>query len=459
MKEKLKKIYEAYKVSDLRYEFYKICKKYSEKDLEKITGSQLHRWKKKNSRIGKKLEKFKKNIDIAFAMQSMDAIDENLEKVLKYDENGEITKESYIEYLRYKHLNIQVESQIIEDINLATENASNFVECLESNPEELAVLATVRTVRNSIRVVFGAMAAVLAIGSFGSIIMNKKSDNNKEMNKSNVGMMADGDKILIKEFSNNNNEEIANSLNIEEEQATVPGNSIIEEEQATVSGNSIVEEEQTTVPGNNIENQDNKTGFLTETNNIINRLNESAEKNANYVIEKAKELISSLSEGQLVEKSKLENSITNLEQTIPEGNSINIMQATIDLLTDMDSTMSNIQNATDNKSYISVGEAVDTVNDADMYTTKYDLADGVNNKKSYYGSSIEAGRTIDSVILMKEDSVIVSYTNEQIDNYLKEGYEVIGYRLNNQYSYGNDGNHVGYEGFYQDEDITRVLER
>ena len=68
-------------------------------------------------------------------------------------------------------------------------------------------------------------------------------------------------------------------------------------------------------------------------------------------------------------------------------------------------------------------------------------------------------RTIRSIVMEHDGQVQKAYSNEEVDYYLHLEYDVIGYQIDNMYSFDEDGNYVCSEGIYNSQCLIRKLEK
>ncbi|MCI9279284.1 MAG: hypothetical protein HFJ02_00605 [Bacilli bacterium] len=113
------------------------------------------------------------------------------------------------------------------------------------------------------------------------------------------------------------------------------------------------------------------------------------------------------------------------------------------------------ENETD---YFSIGESVQVLEDAKVYGQFLDLVDNENGQKPYY-DSVELERTIRSVVVMNNDDVKNVYSNEEVDHYISLDYDVLGYQVDNMYSFDENGNYVCSEGAYNSQSLIRKLSK
>ncbi|MCI9279285.1 MAG: hypothetical protein HFJ02_00610 [Bacilli bacterium] len=109
-------------------------------------------------------------------------------------------------------------------------------------------------------------------------------------------------------------------------------------------------------------------------------------------------------------------------------------------------------------SFIPIGDDIDTLNNADVYCQLEDLASLENSTKSYWGSNENLGRTVKGIAIENEktDTVKIVYSNEEVINYLVNDYDVIGYQVDNMFSYNQNGTYAGSEGLYDDESVIKL---
>ena len=81
-----------------------------------------------------------------------------------------------------------------------------------------------------------------------------------------------------------------------------------------------------------------------------------------------------------------------------------------------------------------------------------------NSTKSYWGSNENLGRTVKGIAIENEktDTVKIVYSNEEVINYLVNDYDVIGYQVDNMFSYNQNGTYAGSEGLYDDESVIKL---
>ncbi len=116
------------------------------------------------------------------------------------------------------------------------------------------------------------------------------------------------------------------------------------------------------------------------------------------------------------------------------------------------------ENSIKEKSFISIGDSVDTVNNAKVYGNHTDLATHQNSMKSYYGSNDSINRTVRAVVLENSDHYVqVVYNNDEVKNFLGNDYDVIGYQIDNMYSFDENGIYTNSEGIYNDEDVMKLV--
>lgn len=109
------------------------------------------------------------------------------------------------------------------------------------------------------------------------------------------------------------------------------------------------------------------------------------------------------------------------------------------------------------ESFISIGDSVDTINNAKVYNNHIDLATNQNSMKSYFGSDNTLNRTVRAIVLEDSDHYVqVVYNNDEIKNYIENDYDVIGYQIDNKYSFDKNDNYLGSEGIYNDEDVMKL---
>ena len=111
------------------------------------------------------------------------------------------------------------------------------------------------------------------------------------------------------------------------------------------------------------------------------------------------------------------------------------------------------------KSFVPIGDNVDTLNNADVYGSLEDLSSLENSSKSYWGSNENLGRTVKGIAFENEKTGLtkIVYSNEDAIESLVNGYDVIGYQIDNMYSYNQDGAYTGSEGIYDDDEIVRLV--
>ena len=93
-----------------------------------------------------------------------------------------------------------------------------------------------------------------------------------------------------------------------------------------------------------------------------------------------------------------------------------------------------------------------------MYGQFLDLVDNENGQKPYY-DSVELERTIRSVVVMNNDDVKNVYSNEEVEHYISLDYDVLGYQVDNMYSFDENGNYVCSEGNYNSQSLIRKLSK
>ena len=113
------------------------------------------------------------------------------------------------------------------------------------------------------------------------------------------------------------------------------------------------------------------------------------------------------------------------------------------------------ENETD---YLSIGESVQVLEGAKVYGQFLDLVDNENGQKPYY-DSVELERTIRSVVVMNNDDVKNVYSNEEVEHYISLDYDVLGYQVDNMYSFDENGNYVCSEGNYNSQSLIRKLSK
>ncbi len=113
------------------------------------------------------------------------------------------------------------------------------------------------------------------------------------------------------------------------------------------------------------------------------------------------------------------------------------------------------------KSFIPIGDYADTIDNANVYSSFEDLEKEENSKKSYFGSNDQIGRKVRAIGLSYENETSnmfkISYDNQEVIEYLANGYEIAGYQIDNNYSFNESGNYVGSEGIYDDEEVVKLV--
>lgn len=140
------------------------------------------------------------------------------------------------------------------------------------------------------------------------------------------------------------------------------------------------------------------------------------------------------------------NERINIEKHISENN------ITTNVLTKNDSVEKKVGD------YLSIGESVQVLNGAQVYGMPLDLAYNTNGQKPYFGSS-DTERTIRSIIIVNNQQVQKAYSSEELKHYLSLDYDIIGYQVDNQYSYDESGNYICSEGIYNSQSLVRKLDK
>ncbi len=108
--------------------------------------------------------------------------------------------------------------------------------------------------------------------------------------------------------------------------------------------------------------------------------------------------------------------------------------------------------------YLSIGESVQVLAGSKVYGRLSDLTTNENAQKPYF-DSVDLERTIRSIVMEHDGQVQKAYSNEEVDYYLNLEYDVIGYQVDNMYSFDEDGNYVCSEGIYNSQCLIRKLEK
>ena len=406
---KILKNYESNKLLCLRYDFFKTCDKYSQKDMNNITCLDLLKWKLKNAKCAKKLKKLEHELDAKVAIQKASAIDDLLQSALEYDEKGNITDASYKEYLKlknmsYEELNNKVmakmklsnEESALKSAYEAQEIAKNYANMIKEEKKELEKMQKAKKKRNIIKgTCFGIIAAItiMAAGKFGFV---KNTNNNTNPNP--------------KEPTT----EMSNELETE-----------MTEETETIVFDI---KEETNIP-ENIENNEEKQEVSKE---VL--------EDAKQTLEMAQKLSAKLSDDQVTDKVDLETAIINLQTALENNSEADIKGSISELL--------NIENSIVDQKCLAIGTSIDISSNAKVYTNIYNMTNEVNAKNSYYGSNENIGRTVGGVVLEKDGNVVVAKSAEDVYNYDVLGYDLSGYLIGNNYG--------PYEGWYSANDVNEL---
>ncbi len=174
---------------------------------------------------------------------------------------------------------------------------------------------------------------------------------------------------------------------------------------------------------------------------------------AEEVLAIAKKLVSRLQPYQTQEITALNVGITDLEKAISLNDEEEITYSKVNLLKNMQYFV--------NQTYIGFGASIDTTSDARLYSNIYDMAkdtvlvDENYSYPSYYGSNDQIGRVVDAVVLAQEDgNPVVAHNAYEYLNYYVDGYERIGYGMDNQYSNSATGHTC--EGWVLDGSVYEV---
>lgn len=108
--------------------------------------------------------------------------------------------------------------------------------------------------------------------------------------------------------------------------------------------------------------------------------------------------------------------------------------------------------------YLSIGESVQVLAGSKVYGRLSDLTTNENAQKPYF-DSVDLERTIRSIVMEHDGQVQKAYSNEEVDYYLNLEYDIIGYQVDNMYSFDEDGNYVCSEGIYNSQCLIRKLEK
>lgn len=157
------------------------------------------------------------------------------------------------------------------------------------------------------------------------------------------------------------------------------------------------------------------------------------------------------------EKEELDITIAeNIEEDIEEIFNEKIIETKeeLDSYVDDDYLEKEENVVTDN--YLRIGDNLDIVDNARVYLNVGDLSNNENSKQSYYGSNSEIQRSVRGIALQKDKDIKMLYNNEDLEQYLDDDYKVIGYQVDNMYSYDNDNNYIDSEGLYDNDDVYRL---
>ncbi len=423
---KIYKGYESNTLQSLRYDFYKTCDKYGQIDTDKIKGTELKAWNKKNNKYAKKLEKYQNDLDAQFAVQTAVLVENYIKSAIEYDELGLVTNTSYVEYLKRKNMNVEElqekaladvkltneQLNIVKDIRKAQIKAKMYADSIKAVEEELNKLKKAKKKRNTVRGILASIAAAITITT-GAVAFN--NINSKTTEKTTI------ENTMDNQLEENNKQE--------------PEKTTEEKTSTKTEKTEKTEETGQVITSNDVEKEE----IVDEEGEVV-----SAEK----TISMAKKLDARISSEHADKKEQLENYMANLEETMSKNDETDIKNANVELLSYMNSIV--------NSDYIKIGSAVDLEENAKIYTTSNDMANETNAKNSYYGSNTQIGRTVEGVVLSKDGAVVIAHNEDEILDYSLAGYELEGYRIDNNYSYDQNGNYIASEGWVTADDAVIV---
>ncbi len=377
----------------LSYAIYKKSKKYAFLDVTQLTRTEINSWMKVNQKLMRQFEKYNKSKYCSVSLPFTADID-----IMEYLFNTNRVFEQILTvspaFLVERNEMETLDDFVINYLALAKDQEKALFESYE-NQNEIKQYIKKRT-RNRIVTVIGGIVATLSLTSFGSVFLFK---NHSESNVNET------------EITNDFDIESLNPIEKEEELSSVDVNS---KDNAMYPGEIIIEG---TV--NEIE-QETKT-LLSEENKEF-----ETEKEENQESVSKDDAIQDIYLGEVV----IEGIIVNEEKETP---------------------LNEI-------SFIPIGDDIDTLNNADVYGQLEDLASLKNASKSYWGSNENLGRTVKGIAIENEktDTVKIVYSNEEVINYLVNDYDVIGYQVDNMFSYNQNGTYAGSEGLYDDESVIKL---
>ncbi len=198
------KIINPKKNGNLIYKFYLDCKKFGSLELDKLTRKQLNIWNKLNKKYQRQFEKAENvsedvEMDMIYAKQIADDINDDLKKAVQYNNETKITRESYVEYLKAREL--EDTDKVIKNVDNALNKALEYAKDLEENaPKQLEKYQECyKQVKKEmgIKATFGAIIAALAIGSLGSAWGIKNKDN--QVDNKDVTIEQDNTENIVEE--------------------------------------------------------------------------------------------------------------------------------------------------------------------------------------------------------------------------------------------------------------------
>lgn len=398
------------------YNFYLLCKKYGNLTKEQITGKQINKWFKKNEKrknafmalndISEEMQ-----VDIAYANQIANKVANKLDNIIKYNENGEITNESYLEYLKQKELEQSKLQSVTEELEDCLFITNNYVNMLENYNEQR--LDKFKQYHNQI---IKRRSIIAGISTLCSILVLSTG----------IGFISKNKQTVTLKGQDNISDEINNAdININRPGTTIEENNPVENNELDIVISKAEEEinlAQSIIEKLPIENIDVITSLQSKIDNLKNSI-------------MAKDIASIINNSNL------------LKQEIEYASSIDVNKEENNNITDNNDNQI-ITEDDEEKDYIAFGSKV-YLNESNIYSNMYDATYEVNAKKTYYDIQDEdLNRSFDAIVFTNGSDVVLAYNDTEAQELLNNGYEVSGYRLTNIYSTNNI-----YEGYTNNENV------
>ena len=145
-KKEKKHIFSSKSLADyLTYKNYCLTEKFLKKDKEKITNKDLKKYSKKIDKIDRKYDQIlngHKANEVFDDIQNVSAmhaklVNENARRLLKYNADGYLDVQSYLDYIQQLELSQEEKSEITETFDDLYHRNLTFKECMERIPENL----------------------------------------------------------------------------------------------------------------------------------------------------------------------------------------------------------------------------------------------------------------------------------------------------------------------------------